>query len=167
MVAARNQLTSPPPWLMRQAVNLMARRETTADENPLRRFLAFLIGDSFAAGLAYGFRRVGSIARQIQYQAEHYNINLSVSPVESSPTVHVMGQWEHPDGQFDAVAGAEVELLEDSDVVVATTTNEFGIFTFHGIREGVYDLTIRKYNEEIHVVGFNAMMQTSPGGDIH
>jgi hypothetical protein len=156
---AGRHLLKIPDWLRQQGMNLFAWRQTQRREPRPERLPAFLLVDSFAEGPLMGFRSAGAMSRQMLYRAGPYNINLSMSCLEPSRAIDVMGQPMPLNASLEAVAGADVELLNAFGIAGATRSNEFGAFILGGVAEGIYDLRITLTDEELDIIGLNILLR--------
>jgi hypothetical protein len=157
-ITGSHQSFKTPPWLVHQAMNLFTWHTTKPDENNLERFPALLLFDSAAENPLPGFRSLGSIYRQMLYRAGPYSVHLSMNYNEPDQTVEIMGQPIPLSTSLDAVEGAAVKLLDESSVVCATKSNEFGAFFLSRVPGGSYNLKIQLTTAELDITGLDVSL---------
>jgi len=179
----RSLVQNQRPWLIQQAMSLVAWSKTGLRQRQLKRVPASLMVDSFAEGTLQGVRGGQSLTRQLIYEAGPYHIcfsidrlnttqslmkvwrgfqnpkaSLSIDHTEPTQGLSILGQWMFM-GEDAAKGGeADIELLKETRVIYSTQSNEFGEFALEGLSEGVYDLRIRVKGEELNIAGLNAMV---------
>jgi hypothetical protein len=154
------ELVDLPAWLMRQAMNFFTWHRAKSGERQSEAIPAILVVDSFADGRLLGFRGAGPMSRQLLYRAGEYDIDLSLDYMEPTQLVDIMGQPMPLNADASAVAGAQVKLLEGTQLAFGTQTNEFGEFIIDGVRQGLYDLRLELKDGQINIVGLNAIFHT-------
>ncbi len=156
---AGHNLTEAPDWLIRQAEKRLAESATTSCKSDLKPVPAILLADSFDGGLLCEIRGAGPVSRQILYRAGNYDIDLSIDYIEQPPTIELLGQIMPIGADIDAATKPQVQLLSGPTIVSSTQMNEFGEFMFLGITEGCYDLRIALGDEELGIIGIDAVSQ--------
>jgi hypothetical protein len=140
---ASRTLVDAPEHVVQRALALFAWREVATAVAPkplLRRLLASLSFDSDGASpMAYGMRSGGGAVRQLLFTVEGRDIDLRISPADSSAGFVLSGQILGPDaqGRFcveaangDAAAAREAAL------------NELGEFVLPELPAGAYHISL-------------------------
>jgi hypothetical protein len=146
-----------PDWLMREAVAMFDRQRDTSRHQSDHHAVALLVADSFGRDMLLGFRSTRKMSRQLLYHAGDYDIDLCIHFSEREPCVLITGQANPMDGNLESVAGGEVELYRETDVVARTIANEFGWFYLDDSPEGIYDLLIRLKSGDVEIQGLNTI----------
>jgi hypothetical protein len=153
-IAARDDSTDAPPWVLKRAVKLFETQLTSGKiVASFGRLVASLVFDSLARPALAGARAVSTTDRQLLYQANHYSIDLQFAALNESHT-ELSGQiLREGEFKFESVSGLELNLLCEGRTVLSTMTNKFGEFSIAALERGKYDLQIETDEISITVVG--------------
>ncbi|MCS6803836.1 MAG: carboxypeptidase-like regulatory domain-containing protein [Acidobacteriota bacterium] len=154
---ARRQLVHAPRWLVRQAVQLFGDQVKHSRPGVIQRIVAALIADYRMLQPAFAVRYHGLQARRLIYQAGHCRIDISVSRKPNTRAVNILG--ESLDEAHNGLAGAEVQLCKNEQIVATTHVNPFGAFMFDDVPEGIYSLKIRS-GQEIEIEDLAAFIES-------
>ena len=153
-VAAGDDSTEPPPWVLKRALNLFdSNRKSGSLGERISQAIAGLVFDSMARPAMVGIRSAEAANRQLMYRAGDYSIDVQVMTADQ-PRAEVIGQvLRRSEMRFESVGGLSLELKCEGDVIKSTTTNDLGEFTLSGIYFGEYDLEVKTPEGAITVVG--------------
>jgi len=159
-VAAGDDTTEPPPWVLRRALNLFAGdRERASLGQRIGEAIAKLVFDSMARPALVGVRSTETANRQLMYSAGDYSIDVQVMTAYQ-PRAEVIGQiLRKSEQRFESVAGLALDLKCEGDVVKSTITNDLGEFALTGVYYGRYDLEVKTPEGAITVVGLPVTLE--------
>ncbi|MCS6804435.1 MAG: hypothetical protein RMM98_02910 [Acidobacteriota bacterium] len=147
-----------PTWLAEQAMGLFRWKQMPSTPADIKRLPALLRLDSATHGQVAGFRSIGTMSRQLLYQAGNYNVTLLLTAA-GPQLVDIMGQPMPHDVESQPIRDVDVALLAESDVVCTAKSNEFGAFILNGIAEGIYNLRMRLAEEVLEIIGLHATVK--------
>jgi hypothetical protein len=154
-VAASDVDPAPPRWVLTRAVRLFNRRPQLTALERIDDLIASLIFDSRSQIAVSGARVADLTDRQLLYRAGPFSIDLQISlPKQSVADLH--GQvLRESEFRFESVARLSLELMQESDKVFSTVTDNFGKFTIKRIQPGVYELLIKTCEGSVRIPQFS------------
>lgn len=153
VVAASDDSTAPPTWVLNRALRLFNAPATTTIVGRVASVVASLVFDSLRRPALAGARSSGVEARQLLYRAEDYSIDLQVDVVgqgSAELTGQILRQGEL---RFESVAGLQLDLILNGGTIDSTITNDRGEFQVSAVDLGSYDLRVDASEASITIVG--------------
>lgn len=153
-VAALDDTTEPPPWVLKRAVKVFeTTRERAGVKAALGRLAAVLIFDSRNRPQLSGVRLTEAADRQLLYRAGDYTVDLQIASIDERCS-RLSGQaLKEGEFKFESVAGLKVFLVREEETTQSVVANNFGEFTFPDVADGQYDLRIEAGDVNITIAG--------------
>lgn len=140
----QTHLATPPKPVLQQAITAFR-----ASLKPRLRIPALLVFDNFRQA-SFAAVRGAARVRQLLYMAEEVDIDVQITPSEGHTTL--VGQVLGNDlGGTQSLA--KVRLEGQTETFGYSTTNNFGLFSFHQVPAGSYNLTVELGTKEITIEG--------------
>jgi hypothetical protein len=153
-ITASDDTVEPPQWATKRAFRIFeARRNSPRLIERIGQAAAKLVFDSLSRPALAGVRSTETVSRQLLYRAGDYSIDLQIAPAQHS-RADLTGQvLKEGEAAFHSVAGLEVKLSREGELIDSTSANHMGEFTIHGVECGRYDLVVEVVEEEIRIEG--------------
>ena len=153
-VAASDDTTEPPPWVLKRAVKLFeTARGRAAVRAALGRLAAVLVFDSRNRPQLSGVRLTEAADRQLLYRAGAYTVDLQIASIDENRS-RLSGQaLKEGEFKFESVAGLKVFLVREEGATESVVANNFGEFMFADVADGRYDLQIEAGDVKITIAG--------------
>jgi hypothetical protein len=137
----REATYSPAPAAVRIA---SARLATESAWGPRRSkpTIASVLFDSSSSPLAFGMRSAGNDSQQVLYGAGTYRIDVRVEPQMDSDKVRLIGQVLNSADPEARLSEIPVTLLKGREILVKSTTSQFGEFEIVGELVGGFRLVV-------------------------
>jgi hypothetical protein len=145
------QLSEPPPSVVRRAIHLFKRLQEQRIGDGRPRMMAHLLFDSRHIARVVAARGVAGQERQMLYSVEGLDIDLQVSAEDSPRTIRLIGQVMPANDDPSQVQGCQIRLEQEEVVAVITTTDELGTFVFPAVVPGDYELWLDLPQAEVWI----------------
>jgi hypothetical protein len=151
MVAATDDSIEPPQWVLKRAFRIFQSHQARPRlAQRIGQRVAQLIFDSLERPALAGVRSTETASRQLLYRTDDYSIDLQIASAEQS--VAIIGQvLKEGEAAFESVAGLEVRLSREGEMIYSAVTDQLGEFTIHGVEHGHYDLIIELGHQQITI----------------
>lgn len=139
--ARQEQSYKPPDAAVRVALSYMFPFKLAARQHKMLR-LGRLTFDSFEQPTHAGVRSAGMSSRHVMYKHGDIYVDVRLEPRDNAALVDFTGQVLDASEPDRTLAGVPVSLLNPTEAVFETTTNEMGEFHFSARDEQQFMLLI-------------------------
>jgi signal transduction histidine kinase len=119
----------------------------------LKKLRAFLVCDSSQWQKPSEAKTRDRVECRLLYRAQDYDIDLSFLPSKNQQTEEIIGQVLSRNRTLSEVSGAKIILYRGLGHIVATQTNQVGVFNFHNLPLSKYNFKLALPGVEVYILG--------------